>query len=227
VTGPRGPKLIFEQETEQEMTPLKELETLYEQKGLEGLLPQNLPDKLLDKLCGLLIEFHTYVYDNQLRASRAMKEIINPVSERPYTNVTLFLLQRFCRVDSIDELFEILKIITREDPLGAMTIFLTLQAHYLLEQAERAGNVVFEPLPSANNILVRHKQSKKFRVIFKHYFHLSEEDWDNLDNCSDLRYNCFNDDPVKSLTPWTEKVRLWFRDQSGYLRLKTMMNKNI
>jgi hypothetical protein len=208
------------------MTALQELETLFEQKGIEALLPQNLNDKLLYEVCDLLIEFHTYSVDKQLRVSRDLQEIINPALKRPYAVVILFLLQRFCRVESIDDLFETFKIITDDEPFGALNIFLTLQAHYLLEQAKRAGHVVFEPLPTVNNILVRHKQSNKFRVIFEHYFHLSQEDWDNLDNCSDLRYHCFNDDPVNSLTPWTEKVRLWFRDQSGYLRLKLRLKSN-
>jgi hypothetical protein len=208
------------------MTELKDLETIFEQNGLEALLPQNLPDKLLNKLCSLLIEFHSYSFNNQLRANRAMQEMINPASGRPYANATVFLLQQYCRVDSIEELFETLEIITKEEPFGAINIFLTLQAHYLLEQAKRYGRVIYEPLPTVNDILVRHKQSKKFKVILKHYFHLSEEDLDNLKNCSDIRYHCFNDDPPASLVPWTVKVYQWVRDQLSYLRLKLMMDKH-
>lgn len=115
-----------------------------------------------------------------------MQETINPATERPYTDAIVFLLQCFFRVESTNELFKAIDIITKDKPFSLINIFLTMQAHYLLEQARRQGGVDFEPLPTANNILNGNKCSMKFKAK-KDYKYEYE----------DFHYHCFKEDYKK------------------------------
>jgi hypothetical protein len=164
---------------------LRILEALFQLKGIDSLLPQNLTDDLLNEVCGFLKEFQNYTFslNNPLKAFRDMDEIINPVTREPYADVTLFLLKCFCGVKNNDELVRSLKEITKDEPSGTLNIFLTLQGHYLLEQIRRKEGVNFKPFPSVDNILNKKKRSTRFS---------SKGNYRN--ECENWRYHCYRYD---------------------------------
>jgi hypothetical protein len=160
--------------------------TTYSQKGEAGLLPQNLPDELLNEVCEHLVIYHNITFDKTEKAFQEMKEIINPESGRFYVHVTVFLLQVFVKAETTDELFDYIKVIEREKRFSAIEMIRALLGHYLLEQYKRCGVVKFEPMPTVNNILTSKKSSKVF-IIRKEY----------IVECANLRYYCFRDDSNK------------------------------
>jgi hypothetical protein len=165
------------------METLKQLMTTFSKKGGVGLLPQNLSDELLEKVCEHLVIYHNTTFDKTERVLQEMLEIINPDAGVFYVHVTVFLLQVFVKAESTDELFEYIRIIDREKRYSTVNMIHSLFGHYLLEQFKRCGAVKFEPLPTVNNILTSKKSSKVF-IVRKEY----------INECADLRYYCFRED---------------------------------